>query len=213
MKQQAQKNKKKKTKKKQEEQVPNWGHHIICILPVIHVLQLIHGHQPTLFSKRSAHWFYPVLPVTLGHWPWHRVMSFFSRTRPCVHYSAKETQHFWRCLSFGNECRSVKFRPNVTQGHWLLSWGSASKNQEIKVAFLDFHSHHVKYCVMYIMCMKASVRFHVTPCIQITGIDFEPFLNFFTLITWTDLYHLFTYFMYLIVFLPTENLRGGYCIT
>ena len=24
----------------------------------------------TLFSKRSAHWFHPVLPVTLAHWPW-----------------------------------------------------------------------------------------------------------------------------------------------
>ena len=32
----------------------------------------------TLFSKRSAHWFTPVLPVTLGHWPWPRVMSILS---------------------------------------------------------------------------------------------------------------------------------------
>ncbi len=26
--------------------------------------------RSTLFSKRSAHWFTPVLTVTLGHWPW-----------------------------------------------------------------------------------------------------------------------------------------------
>ncbi len=32
----------------------------------------------TLFSKRSAHWFTPVLPVTLGHWPWPRVISILS---------------------------------------------------------------------------------------------------------------------------------------
>ncbi len=32
----------------------------------------------TKFSKRSAHWFTPVLPVTLGHWPWPRVMSILS---------------------------------------------------------------------------------------------------------------------------------------
>ncbi len=31
--------------------------------------------QCTLFSKRSAHWFYPVLPVTPGHWPWPQVIS------------------------------------------------------------------------------------------------------------------------------------------
>ena len=32
----------------------------------------------TLFSKRSAHWFTPVLPVTLGHWPWPRIRSILS---------------------------------------------------------------------------------------------------------------------------------------
>ncbi len=32
----------------------------------------------TLFSKRSAHWFHPVLPVTLGHWPRPRFMSSLS---------------------------------------------------------------------------------------------------------------------------------------
>ena len=32
----------------------------------------------TLFFKRSAHWFHQVLPVTLGHWPWSRVMSILS---------------------------------------------------------------------------------------------------------------------------------------
>ncbi len=35
------------------------------------------GHY-TLFSKRSAHWFTPVFPVTLGHWPQPRVMSILS---------------------------------------------------------------------------------------------------------------------------------------
>ena len=33
---------------------------------------------PTLFSKRSAHWFCPVVPVTLGHWSWPRVMTNLS---------------------------------------------------------------------------------------------------------------------------------------
>ncbi len=38
------------------------------------------GRGPsTLFSKRSAHWFTPVLPVTLGHWPWPRVMLILSK--------------------------------------------------------------------------------------------------------------------------------------
>ncbi len=32
----------------------------------------------TLFSKRSAHWFTPVLLVTLSHWPWPRAMSILS---------------------------------------------------------------------------------------------------------------------------------------
>ncbi len=32
----------------------------------------------TLFSKRSAHWFRPVLPVTPGHWPRPRVMPSLS---------------------------------------------------------------------------------------------------------------------------------------
>ena len=32
----------------------------------------------TLFSKRSANWLTPVLPVTLGHWPWPKVMSILS---------------------------------------------------------------------------------------------------------------------------------------
>ncbi len=32
----------------------------------------------TLFSKRSAHWFHPVLLVTLGNWPWPRVMTNLS---------------------------------------------------------------------------------------------------------------------------------------
>ncbi len=32
----------------------------------------------TLFSKRSAHWFTLVLPVTLGHWPWPRAISILS---------------------------------------------------------------------------------------------------------------------------------------
>ena len=34
----------------------------------------------TLFSKRNAHWFTPVLPVTLGHWPLPRVMSILSNS-------------------------------------------------------------------------------------------------------------------------------------
>ncbi len=32
----------------------------------------------TLFSKRSAHWLHPVLPVTLGYWPWSQVMPSLS---------------------------------------------------------------------------------------------------------------------------------------
>ncbi len=32
----------------------------------------------TLFSKRNAHWFCPVLPLTPGHWPQPRVMSSLS---------------------------------------------------------------------------------------------------------------------------------------
>ncbi len=34
--------------------------------------------KTTLFSKRSAHWFHPVLQVTPDHWPRPRVMSSLS---------------------------------------------------------------------------------------------------------------------------------------
>ena len=37
-----------------------------------------HPFYTTLFSKRSAHWFCPIPPVTLGHWPWPGVMSILS---------------------------------------------------------------------------------------------------------------------------------------
>ena len=42
---------------------------------------IIEGTGPpcfTLFSKRSAHWFHPILPVILDHWPWPWVMSSLS---------------------------------------------------------------------------------------------------------------------------------------
>ncbi len=33
----------------------------------------------TLFSKTSAHWFYPALLVIPGHWPWPLIMSSLSK--------------------------------------------------------------------------------------------------------------------------------------
>ncbi len=51
------------------------------------------------------------------------LMSWFDRESgivlnqskgPGLHSSPKETQLFWCCLSFGEECRSVNFGPNVT---------------------------------------------------------------------------------------------------
>ncbi len=61
-----------------------------------------------------------------------------------LHSSPKETQLFWSCRCFGEECRSVNFGPNficafplvhMTRGHWLWS-RVTKKNLEIKVAFL-----------------------------------------------------------------------------
>ena len=39
--------------------------------------EIAHSTDCTLFPKRSAHWFTPILLVTLGHWPWPRVQCFW----------------------------------------------------------------------------------------------------------------------------------------
>ncbi len=61
------------------------------------------NHCTTLFSKRSAHWFHPVIRVTLGHWPHPWVMwnlSKFSTSPPGGSKKIHEIimQTFWPAL-------------------------------------------------------------------------------------------------------------------
>ena len=49
----------------------------------------------TLFSKRSAHWFHQVLPVTPGHWPLPQVISSLSKTCIIEGRGNLSVSNFW----------------------------------------------------------------------------------------------------------------------
>ncbi len=71
-------------------------------------------HSHTHFSKRSAHWFCPFLPVTPGHWPQPRVMPRLSNG---LGSSMQKTP-------FGNSLR-FSCTPKV-----LTPWSFASYSQD-----------------------------------------------------------------------------------
>ena len=81
----------------------------------------------TLFSKRSAHWFTPVILVTPGHWPW-----------PFVKWSWQQYANVQRCT-----CYFLAVRPlsvyclvdELRQGCFVLRRRKKNKNKK-----LDFDS-------------------------------------------------------------------------
>ncbi len=85
----------------------------------------------TLFSKRSAHWFHPVRPVTPGHRPWPQIMSSLSNgLRSNVQktlfensgwatYGLQEIRMIFMCKTFGKKCRG-RWRWDKTPGRCCL---------------------------------------------------------------------------------------------
>ena len=98
-----------------------------------------------------------IFPLLMHYYFILSIYSGYSlQCKSILHSSPKETQLFWGCLSFGEECRSVNFRPNfintillvfckllsrpfhkidmtLGQGHKA---SGTRKNGQIKVAFL-----------------------------------------------------------------------------
>ncbi len=61
----------------------------------------------TLFTKRNAGLIHPFFLLSLGHWPYCRVMSILSMHDvrfTDIHSSPKEMQPRRTCVSFGEEC-------------------------------------------------------------------------------------------------------------
>ena len=96
--------------------------------------------------------------------PWSDIKIFKECGTKTIHSSPKETQLFLSCLSFGEECRSVKFGPNIIFTMLLVPiWGlllvtprsislgchDPGKNPEIKVAFLLGKSVVFSYFQIY----------------------------------------------------------------
>ncbi len=72
----------------------------------------------TLFFKRNATFLDPFFPVTLGHWPWPRVM-YTLLIRPLAKWRTlqsssiytllKKKRYFPCCVSFEGECNCITF--------------------------------------------------------------------------------------------------------
>ncbi len=57
------------------------------------------------------------------------LQCLMSNYNSLVHSSPKETQLFWSCLSFREECRSVNFGPNVISAILLITIGQKPHSQ------------------------------------------------------------------------------------
>ncbi len=127
-------------------------------------LQPLHQFQQsqllTLFSKRSAHWFTPVLPVTLGHWPWPRVMSIFSNGLDSNMQKTpfKNSIRFWHWVFCELLSRPIdKIKMTLVWGRWPRDlrkwWFSCALLSEKSVSYCRHSFIYIEFGVVH-ECQK-----------------------------------------------------------
>ncbi len=79
----------------------------IALGPCIYEYFWYPEYEHTLFFKRNATFLNPFFTVTLGHWPWPRVMYILSNTlqTSSMYTVPKKKRNFSCCVSFEEECR------------------------------------------------------------------------------------------------------------